>query len=124
MLACEGSASRSAAARSACNLKLFGLERISAVERARSFCQSVLRAQVRMAKPAMSRLTATGAKTRALPRGSIWQAQTTRQARNPASGRYKKRSAITVPIGNSKFDVGRKAIAAKPAKKKAARFQR
>src|SRR5579862_5137986 len=92
-----------------------------------SSAQSMFRIHVLTANPAA--ITATQIASVLLDtrkRSAVSIITMTTAASNPATGRYNKRSAMIVPIGNSRLDAGNKLRKAKATNKKAkrVRFQR
>src|SRR5579883_904460 len=116
----EGSFTESATASAICVLKLSGQAATALDAIVTSFCQSAFRAKVRMPNAIESRATAEAANHPLLtPRR-----QTVSAAANPSAGRYMNRSAMIVPIGISRLEVGRNTIAEKAKRKNSGLFRR
>src|ERR1039458_10234058 len=119
-----GSEASSAAARILCALKLRGQASTADLPSVISSRQSAFRAQVRAVNAAATRQSMAGAAFGRPARPHAQYTARTRHATSPIEGRYRKRSAMIVPIGNNRLETGRNATNANPEKKKAVRLTR
>src|SRR5579864_7601070 len=87
----------------------------------KSSFQSKLRTHVRAPNPIAIKPRRAGARPARRVRPATASVASARHAIQPASGRYKRRSAIIVPMGKRRLDAGNKLRKPKHAKKKAGR---
>src|ERR1019366_6956452 len=104
-------------------LKLCGEVLTEASARVSESYQSTLRIQVRTPIATMITLNATGATIRSRSFSPRSYTNITAHAANPIDGKYRKRSAIIVPVKNNRLVTGRIVTNANAPKKKYSRFR-
>src|SRR5258708_7735976 len=87
----------------------------------RSSFQSILRIHVRIANPTAISPTMMGARFAWRDRRAAESMESAKHASQPAKGRYKRRSAMIVPMGKRRFEAGNRLRKPKHTKKKAGR---